>query len=220
MRYLYLDESGDLGHDMTKAGTSRYLVITILEVTSYKAKKAIEKAVFRAVKNKLQKDFSSKKRNRLMELKASNVSFSVKKYFYRQITTIPLSLYSVVLDKERYTKELQLSKSRVYNFITHLVLKGIPLEESTSEVVLIVDKSKNKQEIREFDEYLFTHLESSIPPQVSLLINHNYSHENKLLQAVDLFAWGLFRKYEVGDKEWYDVFKERIKYERIYPPIK
>jgi hypothetical protein len=37
------------------------------------------------------------------------------------------------------------------------------------------------------------------------------------LQAVDLFAWGLYRKYEVGDTEWYEVFKEKVAFERIYP---
>ena len=46
---------------------------------------------------------------------------------------------------------------------------------------------------------------------------HSFSHEDKLLQAVDLFAWGLYRKYEVGDAEWYEVFKEKVAFERVYP---
>jgi hypothetical protein len=43
-----------------------------------------------------------------------------------------------------------------------------------------------------------TILEALIPPQVLLTINHSFSHEDKLLQAIDLFAWGIFRKYEIG----------------------
>jgi hypothetical protein len=42
--------------------------------------------------------------------------------------------------------------------------------------------------IQEFNEHLVRQLESRIPPLVPLSINHNLSHENKLLQAVDLFA--------------------------------
>jgi len=38
-----------------------------------------------------------------------------------------------------------------------------------------------------------------------------------LLQAVDFFAWGFFRKYEKGDARWYEVFREKIAFERVYP---
>jgi hypothetical protein len=51
-------------------------------------------------------------------------------------------------------------------------------------------------------------------------IYHDYSHRNKPLQAVDLFAWGIYRKYEHGDTRWYDVFQERIVFEEIYPGVK
>jgi hypothetical protein len=60
-------------------------------------------------------------------------------------------------------------------------------------------------------------LESRIPPLVPLSINHSPSHENKLLQAVDLFAWGFYRKYEEGDTQWYDVFQKKVVFERVYP---
>ncbi len=93
----------------------------------------------------------------------------------------------------------------------------MPLEQTTNYVMLIVDRSKSKAEIREFDAYLFNQLEARIPLQVPLIINHYDSHENKLLQAVNLFAWGIYRKYEVGDTEWYDRFQEKIVYEQMYP---
>jgi len=60
-------------------------------------------------------------------------------------------------------------------------------------------------------------LEARIPPLVPLSINHSLSHENKLLQAVDLFAWGFHRKYEARDTQWYEIFREKITFERVYP---
>jgi len=37
------------------------------------------------------------------------------------------------------------------------------------------------------------------------------------LQTVDMFSWGVFRKYEKRDKEWFDVFwKEKGKYDNLY----
>ena len=83
--------------------------------------------------------------------------------------------------------------------------------------MLTVDRSKSKAEIREFDTYLLNQLEARIPPQVPLIIQHYDSQENKLLQAVDLFAWGIFRKHEVGNSDWYGIFQKKIVYEQRYP---
>jgi len=216
MHYLYLDESGDLGHDLEKAGTSRYFVITILELGNLAAKVAIEKAVERTLKNKVHGK-RKQRRDRSTELKGSRTVSAVKQHFYRHVAGIPFNLYTTILDKARFTNHLQLNKNRVYNFLTYLVLKSIPLEHAEGQVILTLDRSKSKPEIRKLDAYLLNQLESKIPPQVPLIINHNYSHENKLVQAVDLFSWGIYRKYEEGDQEWYDVFRERIISESMYP---
>jgi len=51
---------------------------------------------------------------------------------------------------------------------------------------------------------------------VPLYITHELSQDNTGLQVVDLFCWGLFRKYESNDTKWYDVFKEAIGFEDEY----
>jgi hypothetical protein len=50
MFYLFLDESGDLGFDFDKPGTTKYFVVTVLLLPSATAKRAMEKAVARTVK--------------------------------------------------------------------------------------------------------------------------------------------------------------------------
>lgn len=42
------------------------------------------------------------------------------------------------------------------------------------------------------------------------------SHERAGLQAVDLFCWGVARKYEHGDLTWYSLFQHMVKYEDEY----
>jgi hypothetical protein len=217
MHYLYLDESGDLGYHIQSPGASRHFVITVMEVVGSKDNKAIEKAVARTLNNKLQWRLP-KKSHYITELKGTGIDFPVKKYFFRQAENVPFKLYTVIFDKTRYPSLLQEKKSRVYDFVTHLAMKELPLEQSTTRIVLTLDKSKSKPEIREFNQYMLKQVESKVPPHVPFIINHNYSHENKPLQAVDLFSWGIFRKYEKGDKEWYDVFKMKIAYEKVYPP--
>lgn len=217
MYYLYLDESGDLGHDIHASGTSRYFVITILDLRNQAARKKFEKSVVRTLKNKLHKSSATHSRKQSIELKGTATTLADKKYFYRLVSDTEFNLYTVVLEKSRFINHLQLNKSRVYNFITHLVLKELPLKEASTQVILTLDRSKSKREIHEFNTYLLNQVEARIPPQIPLNIYHDYSHENKPLQAVDLFAWGIYRKYEHSDNQWYDVFMERIVSEEVYP---
>ncbi len=68
----------------------------------------------------------------------------------------------------------------------------------------------------DFNDYIVSHLQGRLDPRIPLDIYHYMSRENLGLQAVDLFAWGMYRKYERNDLEWYDVFKERVKYDDRY----
>lgn len=216
MYYLYLDESGNLDLDTHKAGASQYFVITIMDVRDSKSNRAIEKAVRRTLKHKIHGK-SMLQQKHTLELKGSKTALVVKQYFYHQIENIPFRLYTVILDKARFTNQLQLNENRVYNFVTHLVLKEMPLEQAKYQIILTIDKSMGNKAIREFNDLLFRQLESRIPPHVPVMINHNYSHENKLLQAVDFFAWGIYRKYEAGDTDWYEMFREKLIAEIVYP---
>lgn len=216
MYYLYLDESGDFGHHIQSPGASRHFIITVLEVMSEHDRKAIEKGMERTVKNKLHKK-SSQKAKSIVELKGTNTEFVVKKYFYRQVAEVPFRLYSVILDKTRFGNHLQFNHNRLYRFITHLVIKNLALEQASTRVLFILDRRMSGATIREFNEAIRLQLESQIPPHVPIFIDHLSSHETRLLQAVDLFSWGIYRKYETGDTEWYEVFREKIVLERVYP---
>ncbi|MGH7451091.1 MAG: DUF3800 domain-containing protein [bacterium] len=216
MHYLYLDESGDLGHHMPSPGASRHFVIAVLEVIGDINRKVIEKAVARTLKNKLHKKHSQKKKS-IVELKATMTDLADKQYFYRHVAAIPFTISTVILKKDRFANHLELNKNRVYRFIANLVLKQLPLEQATTRVTLTLDKSMRSAAIQEFNAHAIEQLESHVPPRVLLTINHGFSHEDKLLQAIDLFVWGIFRKYETGDMRWYEIFKEKIVFERVYP---
>ena len=50
-------------------------------------------------------------------------------------------------------------------------------------------------------------------------IYHYLSHEDLGLQAVDMFCWGIFRKYERKDSSWFDLFgKEKVIFDELYLP--
>jgi hypothetical protein len=92
-------------------------------------------------------------------------------------------------------------------------LKPAHLKKTTSRVIITLDRCKTKEEQKAFDAYLLYQLEGILSPKVKLDVFHVDSKENKGLQAVDIFCWGIFRKYENKDLEWYKVFKKKICFE-------
>ncbi len=216
--FIFLDESGDLGFDFSKRKTTRKFVITLLVCTTRTARRDIEKAVRRTLKNKLNR---GKHRSRIVtELKGSKTTLAVKKYCYSHIRDADWKLYALVLNKERVHDRLKTStgKKKLYNYLSRIIIEKLEFSPELSNVELIVDKSKNKRDIRDFNQYMINHLEALLPLKTRLNISHLDSMESKGLQAVDLFCWGIRRKYEYADEAWYGVFRERIAFETLYLP--
>lgn len=210
---IYLDESGDLGFDFSKRKTSRKFVITVLVCDSAEAIQGFRKAVRRSLKNKL-----NAKRNLTNELKGTNTTLAIKKYFFRQLTPDEWRIYSVILNKNRVYDNLRTKqgKKKLYNFLARFVLEKIDLTKAGNAVNLVVDRSKTSDEIRDFNSYVENQLQGLLPLDVPLFITHELSCNNPGLQAVDLFCWGMFRKYEMNDMGWYRIFREAITYEGEY----
>ena len=109
----------------------------------------------------------------------------------------------MILNKTRVHEYLQKKSGRkkLYNYLAN------------SAVTMVVDKSKNKAEIEDFNQYLVNKLEGKLPLNVPLNISHEDSKVSSGLQAVDLFCWGVYRKYEHGDIQWYQQFESKIVFE-------
>jgi len=212
---VFLDESGDLGFNLSKRGASRKFVITLLVCENEATAKAIQIAVKRTLKNKLN---HKKTTSRFVhELKGTGTTIGIKQYFYRQLPKSGWTIYTVVLNKARVDAHLtdKMGKKKLYNFLSRFILEHVPLSSSRG-IRLVVDKSKNSAEMKDFNRYLEGQLEAMMPLESRLYINHERSQENTGLQAVDLFCWGVYRKYEHGDNEWYQVYEGSIEFETEY----
>lgn len=212
MWFLYLDESGDLGFDFVNKKPSKFFTITILAIEGISNNRRLINAVKKTIRRKL----NSKSRKVQRELKGSSTTGEIKEYFYRQAHPLPFALFSLSLNKKKVYEQLTKEKSRVYNYVARLVLEKIRLENAKVRIELIVDKSKGKHEIKEFNQYIFQQLEARISPKVPLDIHHWDSGQNKGIQAVDMFCWGFFQKYERQNKKWCNIFAPKIKFDEIY----
>ncbi len=214
MLYLYLDESGDLGFDFITKKPSKYFTVAVLAIHGQENNQAFINAVKRTVKRKLHK----KKLLTGGEIKGSKTSLEIKHYLYKQIKEIDFRIYAYTVNKKRVKQDLINVKERLYNYIARLVLDQIDFNHAQQRVILILDKSKGKPEIADFNQYVFGQIKGKLNPKIPLDIMHKLSHEMLGLQAADLFAWGIFRKYEKHDMAWFEVFRERVVFDGIYLP--
>jgi len=212
--FIYIDESGDLGFDFTKGGTSRLFIATLLVVHNRDHNRRLVQAVTRTIKNKIRQRKGEK--NPALELKGSKTEFSIKIYFLRQLRGVGIGIYSLILNKARVFEELRRNKTKLYNFLARLLIERCPFILAREKIILVLDRSKNQREIREFNQYLLVQIQKLVPEKIPVEIYHRLSHESKGIQAVDLFSWGIFRKYERNDLTWYERFKERIHFEKVY----
>lgn len=123
----------------------------------------------------------------------------------------------MTLNKKRLYERLTKEKPRIYNFIARQVIDKIPFEKNKKDrVELIIDRSKSKPEIEEFNSYIRSQIQGRLNPKITFDIYHWNSQENAGLQAADMFCWGIFQKYERKDNEWLSVFKEKLCFEDQY----
>lgn len=214
--FIYLDESGDLGFDFKTKRPSKKFVITLLVCDSKEAVDSFKTAVRRTLKNKLNHKKSNSRR--VYELHAVSLTPEIKEYFYRQVKSQDWRIYTVALNKSRVYAYLtnKAGRKKLYNYLANFLLKQIDLNLANPAVTMVVDKCKNKAEIEDFNQYLANQLEAKLPLNIPLNINHEDSQANTGLQAVDLFCWGIYRKYEHGDTQWYQTYARKIAFETEY----
>ena len=175
-------------------------------------------AVRRTLKNKI--NTKAKNKRVVTELKGTKTCFEHKQYFFRHIKSDDWSIYSVVLNKDRIKPHLRTKtgKAKLYNFLSRFILEKLPLRQTFTNVHLVVDRSKNRNEIKDFNRYLQNQIEALLPLNTGFKVEHLNSQEDPGLQCIDLFCWGIFRKYEYNDKNWFDVYCHKIKFITEYLP--
>lgn len=212
MLYLYLDESGDLGFDFVNKKPSAFFTICALVIKG----RDNDKALANAVKSIVRRKIFPKQRKDSPELKGSALPIGIKKYFFSKVRGVDFKLHAATLDKKKVCFSPIADKERIYNYLARMALERVDFRDAAVRVIMTVDKRAHRRGIAEFNDYILSQVKALLDPQVPLDIFHVHSHESPGLQAVDMFAWGFYRKYERGDREWYDVFREKTRCDRLY----
>lgn len=204
MAYIFLDESGDLGFDFTKARTTKFFIITFL---FSKDKRPLEKIV-----SKTHSELKKKYRQRGGVLHCHREKEVTRKRLLKRLTEREIAIMTVFLNKKKVYTKLQNEKSILYNYVTNILLdriysrKILPLDRDIS--LIASRKETNKFLNENFKSYISSQAKKNF--QVKLEVVIKTPHEEKALQAVDFVSWAIFRKHEYKDSTYYDLIKEKI----------
>lgn len=186
MKYLFLDESGELGF---KNSSSKYFVITFLscdEREIYALRRIIKKIRAKIIKKKIKK---------YPEIKDNNSSDKIRKEVLQRFIQTSSEIFVIILEKSKVYEYLKVKKNKLYNYLSNLILNECSFDDPL--VCLIVDKSKSNRSLREdFDNYI--RKKSNEKNQIcKLSIKHENSQNEAVLQVLDFISWdtNLSRNY-------------------------
>lgn len=206
MPFIFLDESGDLGFNFKKAGTSKIFIVTLLFVDENK--KAIEKIV----KN-THAELNKSIKRRVGVLHATNEKPTTRQRLLRRLAEKgDCKIMMIYLNKDKVFTKLQDEKQVLYNYVTNILLDRIYTKKvvpTDKEIELIASRRETN---KFFNDNFKTYLCQKITGKhhCKIKVSVKTPSEEKILQAVDFVSWALFRKYEKGDDSYYKIIKSKI----------
>lgn len=203
MKYLFLDESGDLGFNPKKKN-SKYFVITILFTSDKKPLELIVKKIHKNLRKKVKKLSGGI----LHSVKEKPIT---RKRLLKLLAEKDVSIMTIYLNKSKVYTHLQDEKHVLYNYVTNILLDRIMKRHlgKDREVILIAARRETNKFLNAgFKNYLESQLKNK--HRVVIKIEIKSPSEEKALQAVDFASWSIFRKYEHGDSSYYLLIKKII----------
>lgn len=195
VKYVFIDESGDLG-----TYGSKYFTIAAIVVEE---PKIIGRIIKRLRQRKLKK-----KLKQLPEIKANNSSKQIRKYVLERLNKSDCQIFVVVIDKSKILPYLTKAKDKLYNYLCGILLSKVGSD--SKKLVIAIDKKHTNTLVREdFNEYIKTKLEQCFKT-LEIEIQHTSSYSKNELQVADFVAWGINRKFNTGDDFYYRIIEEKI----------
>jgi hypothetical protein len=199
--HCLFDESGDLGFDFSKEGTSKHLIITLMIAEDKRPVSALVKKVFKTLP-------PARKHKSGGELHARYEKEITVKRLLSALATKDIKIASMRLDKRK------------------LLISGNPNELYTSVVISLINRLYSDGHISDNDsisliasrrntsKYLNERFSESVVNRATGKFNFKVSivkpYDDKCLQAVDFVSWAFWQKYEKGDSTYFDIISDKV----------
>ena len=204
MAYIFMDESGCLGFDFKKKGTSQNFIITFLFASS---KRPLEKIVRRAFQK-----MDKKERKRLAgALHCHKAHPRLRLRVLNELRQVDdVSVMLIRLNKRKVFTHLQDEKAVLYNFVTTILLDRIINQKilpADGKVHLIAARRETN---RFLNENYKSYLKEKSKKKLDIDISIRVPTEEKGLQIADFISWSAFRYYEHADDTYFEVIKRLV----------
>lgn len=205
MAYIFLDESGDLGFNFNKKGTTNFFIVTFLFIDG--SKSSVEKIV-----KKTHAELSKNIKRRVGILHAVNEKPITRQRLLRRLSGKNCTAMAIYLNKRKVFTKLQDEKQVLYNYVTNILLDRIYTRRvinTDKDIELIASRRETNKFLNEnFKDYL--HNKVRYKHGKVIRVGIKTPSEEKSLQAVDFVSWAIFRKYEKRDDSYYNIIKDKI----------
>lgn len=198
LRYVFIDESGDLG----RYGYRYFTLACLITADTKRLNRIIKKVRQRKLKKNIKE---------LMEVKAAKSDERIRRYVLNEVKNTDCDIFLLVVDKNKVLSKLFEAQNRLYNYLCSLLMKQINIAEN--RLVLTIDKKHTNTALRkDFDVYIRRRLLES-KPGLNLEVYQKTSESSNELQVTDFIAWAVNRKFNNNDDSYYAVIKSKIKNE-------
>ena len=208
--FIFLDESGDLGFSK---GSSNWFLFTLVVVENPRKIEKIIKKIRKTLNKKHKKNFS--------ELHAYHCDDITRTRVLKSISELDdICVVTTILNKKKVHVDLRNQKNYLYNFTANIILDRLinkKIIKDEENIFLVVDKKDTKKNLKEnFISYITKAMKEKRNGDFKMTLSASYIEKG--LQAVDFISWAIFRKYERGDFEFYEIIKDKIVDERLLFP--
>lgn len=206
MAYIFMDESGDLGFDFNKEGTSKNFMITCAISSSPRSLEKIIKKYFRSLPAKIRSNHCGTFHCNKEQQKYRDKIFSMIN------ENNDCKIIVIRLNKEKVFTNLQEQKFILYNYIVNITLDRIINKKiiNTSDTVTFIASQRETNRLlnENFKNYIAKKINEHHNLNIQTIVSHPSNHKG--LQVVDACSWAVFRKYEYKDNSYYNIIKNHI----------
>jgi hypothetical protein len=139
----------------------------------------------------------------------------VKERFYNFINSLDIKIDVIVVEKQKCFDPLRMKPGKMYGVMSGQLLKNIC--HQSEKTGIIFSRKDSKWQLRQELEYeveriRLDYLAGHPNLESEFLINyqHNRHYTHGGLQVADYVAYAIFQVFEKGNREWYEIIKDKI----------
>jgi len=211
--YIFIDESGDLGHkDLDNPAKSKYFILVGLCCGN---PKKVAKCVVKT------KD-TIKRRKELHELKFTSSKPDTRRRLLEKLSKVDIDVHAIVVDKTTVFPSLMDKKEIYFNWVSgYLVRRLILYFPDDKKVNIIVDRRSFSENQNEFNDYIRYKIKTVLGKgKWDLDIQHKDSKRELCLQATDFIAGAIHQKYRYNKISLFEIIKHKVNIEEMHRQIK